>query len=487
MANIGSSASLLTISRMLTLSLTILTAAFLSRYLSLAEYGTYSELRVITSLAVSVFALGLPNSINYFIPTIKSSSKPNFITTYFVLINSLSLCIALFLYLFKDYITEYYNNAEIGSYAFFLCTIPWANMCIQSRTNLLIVESKVKREFLYCIANSLCIFSLVVFVVYTNNSFNFFINTYVLIEIVFTILVYYEAYLAAKKKILLSFDRKLIKEIFVFSIPLGISIMVSTIIIDLDKLIIGYFLGEESVAIYANAGKELPFSIIPASITAVVLPSIVKLVKCGDVNKAISLWKNAIEISFIILLFLTLTSIIFAPQIISLLYSDKYLSGVFIFRVYSLVLICRITYWGMFLTAFKLTKQILYNTIYCLILNVLLSIMLFHLIGFSGPAIATVISILALAFLQIYQTSNLLNISMRHMLPWSHLRGDLFHAIVGSAFVYVLMMYLEIGTDFRDIVCTIIIGILWSVIYFSLKFKRIKSIMKEVNATEPNA
>ena len=65
-----------------------------------------------------------------------------------------------------------------------------------------------------------------------------------------------------------------VKELLNYTIPLGLSTAVSTISLDLDKLVIGWFMDESSVAIYANAGKELPFSLISTSFTAVlVLPT----------------------------------------------------------------------------------------------------------------------------------------------------------------------------------------------------------------------
>ena len=83
---IGNLAVALTVSKMITLIISIATSMLLSRSLSLNDYGTYSELQTVTALVVSIFALGLPNSLNYFLPTFDKERRNKFIGLYFTAI-----------------------------------------------------------------------------------------------------------------------------------------------------------------------------------------------------------------------------------------------------------------------------------------------------------------------------------------------------------------------------------------------------------------
>ena len=57
---------LLSVIRIITLFVSILQTMYLSRALSLNEYGVYSELLIVISIGVTVTSFGLSNSISYF-------------------------------------------------------------------------------------------------------------------------------------------------------------------------------------------------------------------------------------------------------------------------------------------------------------------------------------------------------------------------------------------------------------------------------------
>ena len=415
----GTKAFVLTLSKIITLFLSMITSMSLARALDLDEYGTYSELLTVSSIAVSIFSLGLPNALNYFLPRCKDGDEKNrFINFYFLLVTALSFALMGVMVLANKPIAAYYHNDRLITYSYFLVLVPWSKLIISSRSNLLVAEGKVAREMVYCVLNGILLFMISVLTIVNQGGFDIYLGLYVFVEITFTAMVYFEAFLESGKKIRFDIKSVGIRELLAFTIPLGLSTAVSTISLDMDKLIIGSLMDEASVAIYANAGKELPFSLISTSFTAVFLPQIVLLVKNKETKVAVGRWKDIMEINYIILSFCVAASFVFAPQIISLLYSETYLAGVNIFRIYSLTLLLRITYWAMFLNAFGRTKEILLNSVICLILNMMLNVIFYHIIGFEGPAIATLFSILAIVILQIIRTSKLLKMPIFTFIPF---------------------------------------------------------------------
>lgn len=478
---LGSSAAALTISKMITMAMSIVTAMVLSRYLSLKDYGTYSELQTVTSLVVSIFILGLPNSLNYFLPTMGKEEKSRYLSFYYTAITVLSLVIAVVIYFLRVPISLYYENPDLMLYGLFLTVIPWTKIAISSRSNMLVVEAKVRREFVYCVLNSFSLLLLSLGIMLFSGSFRLYLNLYILIEAVFAMLVYAEGFISAGK-LRFDLDWKLIKTVMAFSIPIGLSTAISTISLDLDKLVIGFFLDEEAVAIYANAGKELPFGIISSSFTAVVLPQIVLCVKEERHSRAVEIWKNSCELCFLLLAFCCAASIVFAPQIIHFLYSDRYLGGVGIFRVYALVLLLRCTYWGMILNAFGKSRQIFYNSIICLLVNAVLSVLLYWWIGFAGPALATFLSILAMAIVQLIHSSRLIGVPVRCIFSWKSMAMEATSSILSGLCIWAVVHFLNIGTDGKDIAIAIVLALVWAVGYFGLWFRRIRSLWSTVNS-----
>ncbi len=481
----GKKTVLLTVSKVITMLLSMVTAMILSRSLSRSEYGTYSELLTITSLFVSIFSVGLPSSLNYFLPQCNDTKeKRNFLSFYYTLISVISIFIAVMMLILKNYFAAYYKNPQLLLFALFLSVIPWTKILISSRNNMLVAEGNLMREFIYTVANACCLVILALTTWFVNVNFYLFTVLYVIVETFFSIIVYCETLRITEKKISINISKQQIISLLKYSLPLGLSTAISTISLDLDKLIIGFFETEESVAIYANAGKELPFSIIATSFTAIILPQIIYLVKKNDINKALAKWKAATEICFIILLFCSTASVIFAPQIISLLYSAEYLSGVGIFRIYSITLLFRVTYWGMILNAYGKTTKILINSLICIIINVILSIGMYLWVGFVGPAIATVISIGIMSLLQIMQTSRMIKKNIFSILPFKNFGLSLIAAISTAIVIFFITKIVPLTTDWKGILIAVAFGILWALMYFTIMFKRLKTLWYEMKKND---
>lgn len=126
----------------------------------------------------------------------------------------------------------------------------------------------------------------------------------------------------------------------------------------------------------------MPVTIIASALTAVLMPRLVRLLRDKEYDDAVNIWGNSIRNFIYHYLFCFIRFDSFAPEVISLLYSDKYLPGVDVFRVYSLVLLLRVTYFGMILNSIGKTKFIFYSSILALILNVILNYIFYLIFGF---------------------------------------------------------------------------------------------------------
>ena len=150
---------------------------------------------------------------------------------------------------------------------------------------------------LFRILNSTYLLIIILIVEKMNWGFNEYMALFVFGESIFALSVYVIVKNIAGK-IYFSFDKDLILRILNFSIPIGLATVVGTLKIEFDKLLIGRFFNTEQLAIYTNAAREMPVTFVAASITAVLMPQIVKLLKKDDKCKAVDLWKHATSLSY---------------------------------------------------------------------------------------------------------------------------------------------------------------------------------------------
>lgn len=462
--SLGLDALKLTGSKAVVLVITMISGMLLSRFRSLTEYGTYSQLIMVITLATTIITMGLPNSLNFFLARAETENeRTRFLSVYYSLNTILSIIVGIVLVIITPALVAVFENPLITGFIYFLALFPWTRVISSSIENVLIVYKKSNGIIAFRLLNSLLLLGIIILVQVAGWSFNIYMLLYLLVESVFSIAVY----LIVKKlapKLCFCLNRGLIKKIFTFSVPLGLASMVGTLDVELDKFVIGALMSTEEMAIYTNASKEMPVTIIATSITAVLMPQMARLLKNKKNQQAIDLWGSATIISFAVISFFSLALIVFAPEVMAFLYSEKYLAGVPVFRIYSLGLMLRCTYYGMILNSSGRTKFILYSSIASLILNVILNFSLVYTLGVIGPAIATLISSLVVLIAQLLATSKITQISFQRIFPWKQLfKVLLINISIATAFVIVKRI-LPLDQVIGSIGEAIVLGIIWCVV-----------------------
>jgi len=478
---LGKSMIMLTMSKIITLCISMLTSMLLARFRTLDEYGTYSQMLLVINLASSLFMLGLPNSINYFLVHADTpKDKKHFLSVYYSISTVLCFMIGAVLMCMTPVFVKYFKNDSLYGYVYFMAVYPWAYIIASNIENILLVYQKTKYLLAYKLLNSICLLGTVIFAEVLNFEFNEYLLCFLGVNCCFAILVYW---LSSRLcgGINLCIDMKLVKEIFKFSLPLGLATVVGTLNVEIDKLLIGWLMDTEQLAIYTNASKELPITVIATSITAVLMPRIVRLVKEGKDIPAIKLWNVATELSFIIVSIIVFGIFTYAREVMVILYSEKYLPGINVFQIYTLVLLLRITYFGMILNAKGHTKQIMKSSIISLLLNTVLNPLCFYLFGMVGPALATFISMLVVMILQLIWTSKVSKVALIKVFPWKNCGIILgINALFAIFFNYFKEEFF-LDKYISNIGESVVLGIIWFVIYLFIMKRRIKSLWTELN------
>lgn len=481
-SSIGADAVRLTLSKVITLGISLATSMLLSRFRTLEEYGTYSQMLLTINLVTSLLMLGLPNSINYFIGRADTNEeKKSFLSVYYSLSTLLSAIIGVVLVLAVPIIEKYFHNDLISTFWYFLALFPWTSIVNSSLENVLVAYQKTRFLMVYRLIHSATTLGILILVQFLGYGFTPFLVFYTLSCCIFAVSVYVISF-KINNGLFISFDRAIIKSLLIFSIPIGLSSVVGTLNTEIDKLLIGYLLNTEQLAIYTNAAKELPLSIVATSITAVLLPRLSSMIKKGKSEEAVRLWRYASELAFIIIALIVFGIFTYAEDVVTILYSEKYLPGVNVFRVYTLNLLLRITYFGIILNASGNTKKILLCSILSLGLNIVLNPLFYWLFGMIGPAIATFIAILAIQLIQLKMTTKIVGTSFGEIFPWHGIGKMLLINLLFAGVFWMIKRILRMELYVGSIVESVMLGVVWAILYFACFRNKIMRTWKLLNS-----
>lgn len=183
------------------------------------------------------------------------------------------------------------------------------------------------------------------------------------------------------------------KEFFKYSIVCCLTTSMSQLLYLMDTFLVGLIIKDQSIVASYKAATLVPFNLvfIPNSIIMFVYPYFAR----NHENKAWIKEKYSILEKYLFLFnaFISIFLIVFAPQVINLLFTKSYADSITVFRIsvvgYFISGTFRIPS-GNILSSMKAIKVNFYNSIVSGVANILLDIVLIKKMGSNGAAIATV-------------------------------------------------------------------------------------------------
>lgn len=407
--NIASDSIILSIVRAITICTSLIQTMILSRIMSLSEYGTYSGLLIVISVVTTFSNLGLNNAINYFYNKYENNEeKKKYINIIFSITIIAGLIGAIITFLFKNSIANYYENPIIASLIIYIIFRPLFANIISLYQSLYISVGRAKviaiRNLLIAIIQTICV-PLSFYIV---KDINIMLVVQLILDIVQLIYFGFDFFKRELRINPFKFDIPIVKEILKYSIPMGLALMMGTLFKESDKLVIAKLMDTETLAMYTNMSKQLPFEFIALAFTSVVTPEIVKLYYTDKKNEVTKLWSNYMKFGYISTWILCAGAIVCAKELLLFLYSDKYIAGLNIFIIYLIVEMFRFTYFGIILSATGHTKYILNSSIISFVTNVILNIIFYKIFGIIGPAIASLICVITMGGFQLIKSCKIL-------------------------------------------------------------------------------
>lgn len=277
-------------------------------------------------------------------------------------------------------------------------------------------------------------------------------------------------------------DFKLIKTILVYCVPMGIFIAVNMLNRDLDKYLIALMTDTETVAVYTNASRQLPFDILATSFCAILLPKITRLVSQGNHQEAKAVYRLFLEIAYMTTAMLCGAALSVAPQLMQLLYSEKYMGGLEVFRIYILVDLIRFASITLILSAAGETKLLMLLGLATLGMNGVLNVVFYQIWGVNGPALATLVASLTMGILLLWLSARVLDGRLRDFFD-----GKCLLEIAGGT-LFAVMAFSRLGRWLEAkgvwyFGILMIIGGAYCLLFLLLKGKRLIRDLKLLNQT----
>lgn len=377
----------------LTKIISIIASAVLARMLTLHDYATYRQTMLAYAFVAPLLTLSLPVALYYFMPQNQGKERQILFENVLLLTMMGIVFTVFFICGGEKLLAMRFSNPDLESTLRILAPYSIAIFPAQAISACLIVRNRITLLTFY---NVLSRFVLLVSII---GACIFFKtpDSLVMTEVVVGFLILIPSLLimfsSCSGKVGMP-DRQRIIAMIKYSVPVGLSTMLGTITLQLDKMIVSSMCSPDEFAIYVNGAVEIPLiGIITGSMATVILHDMTKMCQQSQTEKALMLFHTAAirsaSILFPVACFLMAT----ADQFIIILFSEKYLESVVPFRLYLFVLPLRIVFYSAAIMAMGKTNQILFRSILELVINAVLSIILVKYIGYMGAVIATILTI----------------------------------------------------------------------------------------------
>ena len=330
---------------------------FLTRYLSKADYGTYAQFYLVQGFLGSILCFGIQSNPYYFYPGSSELRKKHIIWNTFLLLLLFGVVgsSALFIPFVNEWLLK---NETLNN----LLPIVLASVIFFIPTNLIdalaVVKNNKSLAVVYHPASIIIKIIAVISFALIFKSIEAIIGSILLLNIIMFLIVLIcviKFYPIKKNEKPISLP--LLKEQLKYAIPFGVAVILSTTCNQVDKIMCVNYLTVEEYAIYSVAFFGIPGVMqIYDSLCLVNIMNMSAAYKEGAIETVKSLYKRFVVQTLSFSLPVIGIVCLFSPQIITFLFSEKYIDSVPFFRLYVLTFILGMVGSGTILRAVGKTR-----------------------------------------------------------------------------------------------------------------------------------
>lgn len=411
----------------------------LARLLSPQDLGSYRQLFLIFSTLSGVLLLGFPQSLQFFLPKTESEAeRKRFITRTMNIASALGLICAAIIYLGRHPIARTFNNPDLANLLPLFSIYPIFIFLTQIYGSIMLGLKRPLQNAQFMIfgvvADLLIILGIALFTP------NLHYIVWGLIASAFVQWLYVMLCLKGLHNVWSLENFRGFKAQLNYTIPLGLSLLVGMLSVQLDKLMIsGFFLPEE-FAVFSLGAMELPLiGILINSVNSILLPNIANLSPSeqSEIYSA-SVRKNAILIFPLMVVFF-----LFAGEFYHFIYGERYIAAAQYFKIYLLILPLRVATYGIIFQATGKTRLVMMDAVIMLLLNAVLNYLLIRQMGMQGAAWATVAVSWLILIVYLLQIKYALGFKLLRLFPLGRLLRNLLAALLPIPLVLWFAAYIE--------------------------------------------
>lgn len=457
------------IGSLVSFSFGIVSAAILSRFLSVEEYGTYRQVLYVYSTLLTIFTLGMPRAYSFFlarIPIEQGRKSIDKINRVFLLLGSV---FSLVLFCGADLIGIILKNPNLPSALRCFALTPVFLLPVLGVESIMATYKKTRFATIYIILtrvfNLICIVLPVVLIRPTA-------NVAVMGFTVSSALCCLAGLLVERKPfrgVATENSNLSIKDVLKYSLPLLIASLWGIVINSSPQFFISRWYGTPAFAEFANGFIELPFAgMVIGAVSTVLLPEISRLSKDDtNLDKVIRIWRSAFEKSAKIIYPLSVFACVFAYQIIDFLYGNKYFGAIFYFQLIVVINLIRVVPYAPIMMGLDMGKKYAIASMIPALALVLIDFVWVQI--FNSPYGIAVMQCLAI-ILQVYiifsYISRRLKIKIHDIIPAVFCAKIIVISILSSVLTFYLNRWFLI--EYSNIIQLVISMTFFLIVYFTI-------------------
>ncbi len=471
----------LTFVQIVTSLLGMVVTKLLSVNFSLTDYGTYSQALLVCNTAKSITIFGLTNATNYFYNnTTDEKKQKEMVSTVFSIQYIVGLLGGFVILLFTVPIANSFDNERLKSLLWLVAFVPLLANLLSMLQVLFVSIGHAKVIALRNFIVSLIRLCGVVVACYITQDIVTILTVSLLSDI--AQVVYFLAVFAKKKFLVNPFKAniKFIPEILKFCIPMAIYVSTNSLSRDIGKYVVSMFTDTETLAIYSNASRLLPFDLITSSFITVLIPVITRYMNSENFDKAKETFSAYLRLGYMANWILIAGAVAVSPQLMVFLYDEKYLPGLPVFIIYLFADMIRFANVTAVLVGAGKTRILMSISLVGLALNFILNIFAMQWFGIIGPAAVTLLINLGCAICNLHFSSRCLKTKIHKLFNFKEMGLIVAELIgVGACCVFLCNKFTELGWNYFFI---LVAGYgMFCLAMLGLNGKKIFGALKEIN------
>ncbi len=447
---------------------TVIAGMVIPRVLSIEEYASYKQFLMIFNILFPILSMSLIQGLYYFMP-LKDNKKNLLLNTYCFFAIVTALYAAFLVFGGSDLISDYLKNDDLS--ILLIWQIPYMFFSLVDQCSVVVFNTENKMGFymLYKIAGSLLTTMIIIGVLILTRELLPVIIACILCKALSSIMgIIFVSFVLPECNAFFSFY--IMKELIVFSAPIGLSAMASTFGSQIDQLFISVLYDPDIYAYYSVGASGFPYySLIISSASMALLPTLRNYLARGDYEHAIQIERGiAARISS---LTIPLMCFLFfwSQEFISFMYSYDYVNSTPIFIIYLMQYPIYVFLESPIFVSLGLGKQMLKKTVYSCLLNVVLNFIFIWVFGYYGAAIGTIVGGYLVCFLYtIPLIRKRMGLDEIHIYPALIIVKHIFWGVIAGGITLLLKLIIpyDISKFNNNIIMLIIGAISFLLIYF---------------------